>query len=178
VNPGEPADQAGLKAGDIIVSFDGKPVNEISDLPRIVATTVPGKSVEIKALRDGKEKTFFIKVGTKVDEEEAEAVPADETDGTPDKRLGLSAQPITPEIAKRLGKKETDGVIISSVKPESPSSEAGLRRGDIVKEIDRKPIRSMNDYSKALTEAEKNEVVLFLVERGGNTIYIIVKPRK
>jgi len=178
VNPGEPADQAGLKAGDIIVSFDGKPVNEISDLPRIVATTVPGKSVEIKALRDGKEKTFFIKVGTKVDEEEAEAVPADETDGTPDKRLGLSEQPITPEIAKRLGKKETDGVIISSVKPESPSSEAGLRRGDIVKEIDRKPIRSMNDYSKALTEAEKNEVVLFLVERGGNTIYIIVKPRK
>ena len=178
VNPGEPADQAGLKAGDIIVSFDGKPVNEISDLPRIVATTPPGKSVEIKALRDGKEKTFFIKVGTKMDEEEAEAAPTEETDGAPDTRLGLSAQPITPEIAKRLGKKETDGVIISSVKPESPSAEAGLRRGDIIKEIDRKPIRSMSDYSKALTDAEKNDVVLFLVERGGNTIYVIVKPRK
>ncbi|HBG46695.1 MAG TPA: peptidase [Deltaproteobacteria bacterium] len=178
VNPGEPADQAGLKAGDIIVSFDGKPVNELSDLPRIVATTTPGKSAEIKVLRDGKKKTYFVKVGIKVDEDAAEAVPDQETEGTPDKRMGLSIQPITPEIAKRLGKKETDGVIVSSVRPDSPAAEAGLRRGDIIKEIDRKPIRGAADYNKALAEAEKSEVVLFLVERGGNTIYVVVKPRK
>lgn len=177
VNPNEPADQAGLKAGDIIISFDGRQVNELSDLPRVVATTPPGKSAEVKVLRDGKERVFFVKVGIKVDEEVSEPEASQDT-GSPDKRLGISAQPITPEIAKRLGKKETDGVIISSVKPDSAAAEAGLKRGDLVKEIDRKPIRGMADYSRALNEAEKNDIVLFLVERGGNTIYVIVKPRK
>lgn len=177
VNPNEPADQAGLKAGDIIISFDGRQVNELSDLPRVVATTPPGKNAEVKVLRDGKERVFFVKVGTKVDEDIDEPA-ANQDNGSPDKRLGISAQPITPEIAKRLGKKETDGVIISSVKPDSAASEAGLKRGDLVKEIDRKPIRGMADYSRALNEAEKNDIVLFLVERGGNTIYVIVKPRK
>ncbi|WKZ32837.1 MAG: DegQ family serine endoprotease [Thermodesulfobacteriota bacterium] len=177
VNPNEPADQAGLKAGDIIISFDGRQVNELSDLPRVVATTPPGKNSEVKVLRDGKERVFFVKVGIKVDEEITEPA-ANQDNGSPDKRLGISAQPITPEIAKRLGKKETDGVIISSVKPDSAAADAGLKRGDLVKEIDRKPIRGMADYSRALNEAEKNDIVLFLVERGGNTIYVIVKPRK
>ncbi|MBZ0221158.1 MAG: DegQ family serine endoprotease [Candidatus Methylomirabilis sp.] len=177
VNANEPADQAGLKAGDIIISFDGRQVNELSDLPRVVATTPPGKNAEVKVLRDGKERVFFIKVGIKVDEEITEPA-ANQDNGSPDKRLGISAQPITPEIAKRLGKKETDGVIINSVKPDSAAAEAGLKRGDLIKEIDRKPIRSMADYSRALNEAEKNDIVLFLVERGGNTIYVIVKPRK
>ena len=177
VNPGEPADQGGLKAGDIVTSFDGRRITELSDLPRTVANTAPGKTVEVKLLRDGREKTVFLKVGTKADEEVSQAMP-DAKDGEPDKRLGLSVQPITPEIAKRLGKKESDGVIISSLKPDSPSATAGLRRGDIIKEIDRKPIRNMRDYSKAISEAEKSDVVLFLIERGESTLYVVVKPKE
>ena len=162
VNPGEPADQGGLKAGDIVTSFDGRRITELSDLPRTVANTAPGKTVEVKLLRDGREKTVFLKVGTKADEEVSQAVP-DAKDGEPD---------------KRLGKKESDGVIISSLKPDSPSATAGLRRGDIIKEIDRKPIRNMRDYSKAISEAEKSDVVLFLIERGESTLYVVVKPRE
>lgn len=177
VNPGDPAEAAGLRAGDIITSYDGKPITEISDLPRAVATTQPGKNVEVKVLRDGKEKIFFVKVGTKVDEEAAEVKPDNGKEPAVDKRLGLSVQPITPEVAKRLGVAETEGVIISSVKPDSPSAEAGLRRGDVIKEIDRKPIKNVRDYSKALTDAEKREVVLFQILRGNNTIYVVVKAK-
>ena len=176
-NPGEPADKAGIKAGDIVTSFDGRRITDLSDLPRTVANTAPGRTVEVKLLRDGKEKTVFVKVGTKADDEVAEIV-VDENDGEPDKRLGLSAQPITPEIAKRLGKKVTDGVIISGLRAESPATTAGLRRGDIIREIDRKPIRNMKDYDRAIAETAKSDVVLFLIERGESTIYVVVKPRE
>lgn len=175
VNPGEPADKSGLRAGDIVVSFDGRRISDLSDLPRTVANTSPGKTVEVKIIRDGKEKSVFVKVGTKADEEMARVVP-EEKDGATDKRFGLSAQPMTPDIAKRLGKREADGVIISSLKPDSPAASAGLRRGDIIKEIDRKPIRNMADYSRAISEAEKSDVVLFLIERGESTLYVVVKP--
>ncbi|MCC6502926.1 MAG: DegQ family serine endoprotease [Deltaproteobacteria bacterium] len=175
-NSGEPADKAGIKAGDIVTYFDGKRITDLSDLPRTVANTAPGRTVEVKLLRDGKEKTVFVKVGTKSDDEVAEIVIED-NDGEPDKRLGLSAQAITPEIVKRLGKKVTDGVIISGMKADGPAATAGLRRGDIIREIDRKPIRNMRDYSRALSETAKNDVILFLIERGESTIYVVVKPK-
>jgi serine protease Do len=178
VNPGEPADRGGLKAGDIVTSFDGKRITELSDLPRTVANTAPGRTVEVKLLRDGKEKTIFLKVGTKADDVVAETAVEDTDGGEPDKRLGLSVQPITPEIAKRLGKKESDGVIIGGLKAESPSATAGLRRGDIIKEIDRKPIKNMKDYTRAVSDTAKSDVILFLIERGESTIYIVVKPRE
>ncbi len=178
VTPGDPADKAGLKAGDIIVSFDGKPINELSDLPRTVAATRPGKNVELKVMRDGKEKTLLATVGMRKEEEAAaEEAPAEEKEAAPDKRFGLSVQPLTPEIAKRLGIAGTEGVVISSVRPDGPAAAVGLRRGDVVKEIERKPIKNIKDYNRALAAAEKNESVLFLVMRGGNTLYVVIKPK-
>lgn len=176
-NPGDPADKAGLKAGDIITHFDGKKILELSDLPRTVASTAPGKKVEVKVVRDGKEQTYFVTVGTKVEEEEI-AEPQEKEETAPDKRLGITAQPLTPEMAKRLGVTETEGVIISTVRPDSPAGEAGIRRGDVVKEIDRKPIKNMKDYSKAIAAAEKSDVMLFLILRQNNTIYVVVKLKQ
>ncbi|MBI1912245.1 MAG: DegQ family serine endoprotease [Deltaproteobacteria bacterium] len=176
VNPGDPADAAGIKAGDIIISFDGKPINELSDLPRTVASTTPGKTVDVKVLRDGKEKSVALRIGTKTDEEAVEQVPA-EKETAPDQKLGITVQPITPDLAKRLGVTDTDGVIVTNIKPDSPAATAGIRRGDVIKEIDRKPVKNVKDYSKAITAAEKNDVVLFLIVRGNNTIYVVVKPK-
>lgn len=176
VNPGDPAEKAGIRPGDIIISFDGRPITDLSDLPRTVASTPPGKDVEVKVLRDGKEKTLFVNIGTKSEDEMAEAAP-EEKDTATDRRLGLSVQPLTPEVAKRLGITDTEGVIISSVKPDSPAGDAGLRRGDVIKEIDRNPVKNVRDYSKAITEAEKNDVALFLILRGNNSIYVVVKPK-
>ncbi|MBI4949806.1 MAG: DegQ family serine endoprotease [Deltaproteobacteria bacterium] len=175
VTPGDPADKAGLRAGDIIIAFDGKSIAEISDLPRTVASTQPGRNVEVRVVRDGAEKTYFVRVGTKMDEEPVETAIEEDKDGALDKRLGISVQPITPELARRLGITETEGVIVSSVKQESPSAIAGIRRGDVIKEIDRRPVKNMRDYSKAVKDAEKHDVALFLIMRGNNTIYVVVK---
>jgi len=174
VTPGDPAEKAGLKAGDIIVGFNGKTITELSDLPRTVASTPPGKTVEVKVIRDGKEKAFFIKVGTKV-EEGVKEKPSEEKEMAPDERLGFSVQSVTPDIAKRLGLKDTEGVIVSAVKPDSPAGSAGLQRGDIVKEVDRKPVKNMKDYEKAIAATEKKDVVLLLILRGNNTVYVVLK---
>ncbi|MBI5469592.1 MAG: DegQ family serine endoprotease [Deltaproteobacteria bacterium] len=174
VTPGDPAEKAGLKAGDIVVGFNGKTITDLSDLPRTVASTPPGKTVEVKVIRDGKEKSFLIKVGTKAEEGVREK-PSEEKELAPDERLGFSVQPITPEIAKRLGLKDPEGLIVSAVKPDSPAGSAGLRRGDVVKEVDRKPVKSMKDYERAISATEKKDVVLLLILRGNNTIYVVLK---
>jgi serine protease Do len=173
--PGDPADAAGIKAGDIIMSFDGRPINELNDLPRTVASTAPGKTVPVVVLRDGKEKTLSIKVATKTDEEAAEEGPDEGKGVSPDKRLGILVQPLTPELAKRLGIAETDGVLISSVKSDSLAKEAGLRRGDVIKEINRKPVRSMKDFNAAMADMEKSDTLLFLVQRGNGILYVALR---
>ncbi len=173
VNPGDPAAKAGLKAGDIIVSFDGKEITELSDLPRTVASTTPGKKVAVGIIRDGHEKTLTLHVGTKAEEETAEQ--PSEKGTSPDKRLGLSVKPITPDLAKQLGITDTEGVVISSVAPDSPAAMAGLRRGDVIKEVDRKTVKTTKDYSKYISEAGSNEAVLLRIVRGQNTIYVVIQ---
>jgi len=176
VNTGDPAEKAGLKAGDVITSFNGKPISDLSDLPRTVAATTPGETVEVKVVRDGKEKTFSITVGTRADEEQEASTPEKET--TSDERFGLSVQPLTPEMAKRRGLDETEGVVISSVAPDSPAMAAGLRRGDVIKEIDRKPVTSVSDYNKYISEADGNDVVLLRIVRGSSTLFVVIKGPK
>ncbi|MFQ5442318.1 MAG: DegQ family serine endoprotease, partial [Thermodesulfobacteriota bacterium] len=175
VTPGDPADIAGVKTGDIIVAFDGKPVKELNDLPRVVAATPPGKKIKLKVIRDGREKTLFIKVAKKKEEG---AVEKEKKESAPDEKLGIDIQPLTPEIADRLGIKESRGVYISYVKPGSPASKAGLRRGDMVKEINRKPVKNLSDYNAAIKEASGRKDILFLIRRGPNTIYVVLKVGK
>ncbi len=174
VSPGDPADKAGIKAGDVIVSFGDKPITEMSDLPRIVASTTPGKAVEVKVLRDAQEKQFFVKIGTKTEEAAEEGGQPDEKRPSADKRLGLSVQPITPEIAKKMGVADTEGVIITSVRQDSPAWEAGMRRGDIVREIDRKKVKNAKDYNRVVAEALREDTMLFLVERQGTAVYVAI----
>ncbi len=174
VSPGDPAERAGMKDGDIITSFDGKQINEMSDLPRIVAATPPGKTVEVKVLRDGHGKTLFIKVGTRTEEAEAGARAKPEKRTAVDKRLGISVQPLTRALAKELGSANAEGVVISDVKEDSPAWSAGLRKGDIIREIDRKRIKNMKDYAAAIKTASREDTVLFLAERQGQTIYVAI----
>jgi len=174
VTPGDPAEKAGLKAGDIIVGFNGKKITDLSDLPRTVASTTPGKQVEVRVIRDGKEKRLTVTVGTKV-EESAKAKPVEGKEVAPDERLGVSVQEITPEIAKRLDLKDSTGVIVSGVKPDSPAGAAGLKRGDVIKEVDRKPIKGMKDYEKAISATKTKDVALMLILRGNSTVYVVLK---
>ena len=164
-----PADKSGVKVGDVIIEFDGKEVKDSGDLPIIVARTPVDKKVRMKVLRDKNELTLNVAVGELKDEEVVASVPEKG-------ELGLTVQRLTPQIAESLGLEKAEGVVVSAVEPGSAGDEAGIRRGDVVVEIDRKPIRSLDEYKKSVTTIRKGKGVLFLVRRGESTLFLALKP--
>lgn len=170
VEKGGPADNAGLKGGDVIVMFDGREITKMSDLPLMVAETEVGKKVKVKVIRDGNEKEFTVTVGELKEKEQVAS------SGEEERNLGLTAEQITPDLARRYGLSEDEGILITRVDPGSPSDDAGIKRGDIIKEINRKPVKTMAQYLKALEKSKDGENILFLIRRGKNSIYLAVKP--
>src|ERR671923_1370355 len=120
-----PAARAGIRAGDVIVEFNGKEIKDSSDLPLEVASVTPGTTVQMKVLRDSKEMTLPITVG-EMKENEVAASTEEEGD------FGLAVQTVTPEVADSLGLGRVEGVVVNSVKPGSAADEAGLQRGDVI----------------------------------------------
>ncbi|MBI2350659.1 MAG: DegQ family serine endoprotease [Deltaproteobacteria bacterium] len=165
-----PAERAGVKVGDVIVEFDGKEIKESNDLPIIVARTSVDKKVRLKVLRDKKEVTLTVAVGELKEVVVASAKEKGE--------FGFTVQTITPQIAESLGLERAEGVVITAVESGSPGDEAGLRRGDIILEIDRKPVRNLADYRKALGESKKDKGSLFLVRRGESTLFLALKSSR
>ena len=163
-----PADRAGIKTGDVITEFDHKDIKDSADLPLLVARTAPGKTVPVKILRNSKDMTLNVAVG---EMKESREVVASSREGN----LGLSVQPLTPELASNLGIDKTDGVVVTSVQPGSPGDDAGLQQGDVIAEINHKRIRSLADYNAAISEAGKNKTVLFLVRRGEGSLFLALK---
>jgi serine protease Do len=166
-----PAEKAGVKVGDVIVEFDGQPVKDSGELPIIVARTAVDKKVSMKVLRDKKEVILKVAVGELKDEEVVASVPEKG-------ELGLTVQRLTPQMAESLGLDKADGVVITAVEPGSAADEAGVRRGDVIMEVDRKPVRTVDDYKKAIAGARKGRGVLFLVRRGDSTIFLALKPQR
>ncbi len=166
-----PAEKAGVKVGDVIVEFDGKEVKDSADLPIIVARTPVDKKVRMKVLRDKKEMFLNVAVGELKDEEVVATAPEKG-------ELGLTVQRLTPQMAESLGVEKVEGVVVAAVEPASAADEAGIRRGDIIVEVDRKAVRSVEDYKKAVAGARKGRGVLFLVRRGESTLFLALKPQR
>jgi serine protease Do len=148
VYPGEPAETAGLRPYDIIVEYNGKKIASANDLIVEVTGTPVGKTAKVKALRNGKSRDFEVKVAlrpTTKPEEKAKprAKPSDDESRT---RSGIDAEEITPEVAKELGVPDnTKGVVVNEIRYGSPADKAGLMRGDIIVEIDRKPVHTEDE---------------------------------
>ncbi len=171
VMPGGPADEAGIKRYDVIVEFDGKEVDEMNDLPRIVASTPVDRKVKVKVLRDGEVETLRAVVGKMDEPKETQLASAPATSAS---NFGLRVQDLTPELASRLGVEEKEGVVITGVQPGSVASEAGLRREDVILEVDKKEVTDVEDLEEQLSEAEDG--ALLLVRRGDATVFIPIKP--
>jgi serine protease Do len=155
---GDPADKAGIKANDVIIEVDGKAVNSSRELTATIADISVGKNIPNTILRDGKTKTVNVKIA-KRDDSETLAEQQPEGSG----KLGIRIAEITPETARQFGHSETDkGVLVVGVEPGSKADEAGVRKGDLVKEINRKPVTSV---SQLRTEIEKDDKIQLLVKR-------------
>jgi serine protease Do len=165
-----PAAAAGVKVGDVIVEFDGHPVNESNELPMLVARTPLDKQVSLKILRDKAPLELNVTIAELQDEE------AQLAGGGDSEKLGLTVQTLTPEIAENLGVEETKGVVVTAVESGSAADEAGIRRGDVILEVNRQGVDDADAYKAALKKVEKGKNVLLLVRRGENTIFLALKP--
>ena len=174
VDPNGPAGKSGLQRGDIVFELDGQPVNEAREFRLKIAMMRPGTTVKLKVFRKGTEHEVTVVLG----ELPAKAAVGQSEPGTPSAALqGLSVDELTPQIARQLGlPAQTFGVVVSSVQSGSAAEEAGLRRGDVIQEVNNKPVRSVSDFSTAVSQLGKQNVLL-LVNRGGNTLYLVVEPR-
>jgi len=167
-----PAARAGVRAGDVVVEFDGHKVGRTSDLSRIVAATPIGKTVTMKVLRDGKPVTLSPRI-SRLDDKEA--VAEAEPDGAQRGKLGLAVEPLTPDNAHELGTTETRGLLVREVQDGSPADEAGVRPGDVITEVNRQPVRTVEDLRRAVDKRTAGKPTLLLVHREGAAIYLTLK---
>jgi serine protease Do len=175
VLPDSPAAKAELERGDIILEFDGKPVEDFDDLPRIVASTPPGKEVKVSVLRDGKRRNVEIDLEQMPDEEGA-APPVPAESGISD--WGFRAEPLSGEQARRMKlEKGAGGMVISEIEAGSPAEAAQLSEGDVILEVNRQPVRNAAELEKALERNE--EQALLLVQRGeGASLWVTLERKK
>jgi serine protease Do len=181
VVPGSPADRAGLKVGDTIVSVDGKPVKNGDELVADIAGRKPGSKVAVGYSRNGKKdetsvtvgdraKLFASRLGEDDQGEEGESAPKQS-------KMGVTVRSLTPEMASRLNVPSGQGVIVQEVKPSTFADDVGLTRGDVILEVNKQPINSEDDFDRVQSGLKSGQDVVFLVRqqgagRNGGTIFL------
>lgn len=181
VKAGSAAEKAGIKRGDIITAINGEKTEDSNVLRNKVAGTAPGTEIKVTVVRDGKETEltatldeFDLGAAKKIgpgDDNENGTGPQDQSG-----KLGLALQPVTPQIAKQLGLDSgSEGLVVTNVDPDGPAAEAGIDRNDVILEINRTSVNSIDDVKSALERAGDRPVLL-LISRRGQTIYLTVKP--
>ena len=187
VNEGSPAAKAGIKAGDIILRFDGKDVNEMRKLPRIVAETPINKSVPVEIWRDGKRQTISVAVGELLDEQPEQAKAPEKPQANPGGQnvpgTGLSVTSLTPQLREKFGlDEETNGVVVIDVK-DGPAAEKGMKAGDVITEAGHKAVRTPADLIKLVEQARTagQKFLLLRVETSQAPRYVALtlsEPKK
>jgi serine protease Do len=173
VSPDTPAARAGLKKGDVILKLNGEPVDSRNQLTLRVSQTPPGTSVKLGVWHDGKLEDVKVTLGELP--EKSAKLEGEETTGN-SALEGVDVDEITPDIAQDLKLPSgTHGVVVTSVDPASPAATTGLSRGDVIQEVNHKPVHSVAEYNQAITSSGKKPVLL-LVNHGGRTTFIVVEP--
>jgi serine protease Do len=173
VFPDDPADIAGIKPQDIILSINGKEVGTAREITSMIANTGVGETVKIKVLRNGKTRTFKVKIAKR----EETPISARTSPKEEQSELGISVNDVTPEIARRLNLKQAKGVIVMAVEPDSKAEEAGVRRHDVIKEINHKTVSTVSDLNKIISEIKKGETINMFIWRM-NRGFLVIKMTK
>lgn len=172
VKEGSPADNAGIRRGDVIVSVEGEKIPDAATLARKLALTRPGVNTKFMVLRDGKERVFTIKL---IEHPENEKIEESLDKLKAEEELGIEVSEITDQLRNRFKINASGGVIIVRVARGSLASEAGFRPGDVILEVNGDAVGGLDEYQEALEKHRLKGTLLFLVERGGRTIYLGVK---
>ncbi len=171
-----PADKGGIKRGDLIVEFDGKKVENSAQLRNMAAQAKPGIPVKIGLLREGKKVEVTVTLGERPKESRGGRAPQEpQAEAQTSQKLGLSVQMLTPDIAEQLGYQKESGIIVIDVFSGSPAEEAGLQRGDLIKEVNRKEVRTVQDFENEINDLKNGDVAALLVRRGSNTFFTTIK---
>ena len=174
VTPDSAADRAGIKRGDVITSFNGQPVQDYNALRNRVADMVPGSTASVGIVRDNSEKTLSVKL------DEATVSRAgrdrDSADGSEDKAaLGISVAPLTPDMAAEAKlPRNAHGVVVQDVNPDGRAADAGIQAGDIILEVNRQPVQSVEELRAAVRKSADRPTLL-LVNRDGHDIFVTVR---
>ncbi len=174
VFPGDPADKAGIKTKDIIVAVNGEKIRDARDLTGKIAALPVGTTAKIRLIRDGKEKTVNVTIAKREDERIASRGRQGPKE---DASLGIRVSEITPEISRRFNLGEEDGIIVVDVTAGSKAEQAGLQPGDIIKEVNRKDVRSVKDFEAAVKAVESGQPIQMFIRRG-NMGFLVVKMTK
>jgi len=175
VTPGSAADQAGMKRGDVIRSFNGQPVQDTNSLRNRVADAAPGSSANVVVVRDGSEQTLTVKL----DEADASksARAADATAPDDKVALGIGVGPLTPELAARVGLgKDAQGVVIQQVNPDGRAADAGLQPGDVILEVNRQPVQDVDALRAAVRRSPDRPTLLLVHRAERGQLFIAVRP--
>jgi serine protease Do len=172
VERGSPADQAGLKSGDVILVMNGKPVGSYDVFRNGIATMAPATKVTFSIVRDGKVTDVPVTLG----ERPTEVAKIRQPSGSePQQALGVEVRDLTRDLAQQFGYQPGEGVIVSRVAPGSPADEAGVEPGDLIRSVNRQPVTSTDEFAKVTAEATKAGQVLLLIQRGEFSQYLVVK---
>lgn len=172
VKEDSPAGQAGLKPGDVIIEYHGTSVEDGVTLQRLVTRTSVGTKVPLKIIRDGRERAMTVKVGEQPDETKVAKAERTRTDSA---LAGLAVEELDQETAKALGLNFKQGVVVTRVEPDSGAEKTGLLPGDVIREINRHPIRSMKDFENVSLDMKRGGNVLLLINRRGNSLFLSAK---
>lgn len=171
VVPGGPGDRAGVQVQDVVVGFDGRPVTSQQDLLFMAAAAKVGSTVTLEVYRDGARKSLKVTVAERPDEVAAGTPQEETTSG----ELGFDVQELTPRLAERLGTDDPDGVVVTRVRPGSAAARGGLQAGDIIRRVNTERVRNRAEFRRAVSGFDREGVLALLVERGGNTVFLVLE---
>jgi len=172
VAKGSPGNKSGLMQGDIITTINSVPVINAADLHNKIAMTPPNTDLTLRILRDGKEKELVVTVGEQ---------PANmkslvkQMTSTPLHEMGLTLQDLTADVAKQFGYTKDQGVLIANVDPDSPAALVGLQAGQLVEEVNRIRVHSLNELREAMKKSSNPKQVLLLIRSGENSEYVVLQ---
>ncbi|MEP1214583.1 MAG: DegQ family serine endoprotease [Marinobacter sp.] len=174
VMSGSPAEEAGLKAGDIVLEYEGEDVTLSSDLPPMVGRTPVGETASLEVMREGEQITLDVEIG-KLPEEGGEpaSVPASGNNGPSSSPLGMTVEPLPDDVRNSL--EISGGVLVSDV-AQGPALNAGIRPRDVITELNRRPVNSVEEFREAVASLPDDSAVSVRVVRQGRAIYLVMKP--